>query len=116
MLPNGRLKAILILFAGVAFVALGVYQALVPDAWGGGGEWVTDDEGNSKYVIMGEGVTDQDNEKIEPTKDFIIQELVDENRRIVADNIELRKQITDLMEIVMEQLRVISQLAGLDTQ
>jgi len=46
-----RPKAILIMIAGMAFVALGLYQAVVPDAWGGGGYWVTDEDGNSEFVI-----------------------------------------------------------------
>ncbi len=93
MLPNGRLKAILILFAGISFVALGIYQVLVPDAWAGDGQWVTDDEGNSTFVINGEAI---------PEQEIMI---------LKAENENLKKQIADLMEIVMEQLEVIQTLA-----
>jgi hypothetical protein len=95
MLSNGRLKAILILFAGMSFVALGVYQAVVPDAWASGGEWVTNAEGVTEFIINGEATPKQEIEQLK------------------AENESLKKQIASLLKVVMEQLHIISQLAGL---
>jgi hypothetical protein len=79
MLPNGRLKAILILVAGISFVALGVYQVVVPDAWAGGGEWITNVEGTTEYIINGEATPEQEIEQLR------------------AENESLKKQIAGLL-------------------
>ncbi len=76
-----RPKAILIMVAGIAFVALGLYQAIVPNAWGGGGHWVTDAEGNSEFVI-GELTPEQE-----------INVLRAENAELQERNNDLQRQL-----------------------
>ena len=89
-----RPKAILIMIAGIAFVILGIYQAVVPDAWGGGGQWVTYEDGSSEFIIYGEATPEQ------------------EIKMLKAENEKLKNLIDGLIDVIMEQLKVIQQLAA----
>lgn len=95
-----RSKAILIMVAGVAFVALGLYQVIVPNAWGGGGQWITDGDGNSEYVI-GELTPEQKNDVLRA-----------ENAELMKKIDDLQRQLGQMILVTLEQLKVISQLVG----
>ena len=138
-----RPKAILIMIAGIAFVILGIYHGMVPDAWGGGGQWVTDKDGNSKYVIHGESTTvnmeqsermcpamydpvcgsdgrthpswcglDDDGIEVAYPGECVSDE-DEEIDNLRKENGLLKKQVGDLVQIVMEPLKVIQQLVGM---
>ena len=79
-----RPKAILIMIAGMAFVALGIYQ--VSDAWGGGGHWVTDENDNSEFIIG----------QITPEQEINV---------LKAENEELKKKIDDLQRQLQQMIK-----------
>lgn len=114
MLPDGRPKAILILLAGAAFVALGLYQ--MSEAW------ATEENpqiicGAEYELINGKCVAAFEEE----TKDVVIEQLIAENNRVIAENIQLKqdnyemsllladmqKEIENLNAIILEQIRVM---------
>ena len=119
MLPNGRLKAILILVAGVSFVALGIYQMA----------WADEDVmSEQKSIICGADFElvngeclDAEVDPPEETKDEVIRQLIAENKRVIAENNELKQanygmrllitdmqnKIANLEAIVLEQIRVM---------